>query len=168
MVLPPVGNTDKIRRGSFVFWNTKGCPNVCDRYLIRTKNTTENQYSSLRITISTEIQSQGGKVEQISFITGTRSVDKQDLSKNLKFFRVPETSINSIHSILVMREFDVYTNILKYKYNIKFSGGETRSEDSSDTQPAPFVVTFPTHTIDTLPKPDKFKRLKESPETKDK
>jgi hypothetical protein len=96
-------------------------------------------------------------------------VDKQDLSKNLKFFRVPEAGINSIHSKLTMRTFDVYENILKGMYNTNFSGGATRSETSSDAQPTSFVVTSSTRTIDTLPKPDKLKRRKkESPEAKDK
>jgi hypothetical protein len=49
------------------------------------------------------IQCQGWKVEQISFITGARSVNKQDLSKNLKFFRVLEASIRSIYSKIGMR-----------------------------------------------------------------
>jgi hypothetical protein len=133
------------------------------------KSTVENQYVSLRIVISTVIQNQDWKVEQVSFITGARSVDKQDLSKNLKFFRVPEGTIKSIYSKLVMRTFDVYTNILKYMYITRFSGGATRSEVSPDPQPTPFVVTSLTLTIDTLPKPDKFKRRKkESPEVKDK
>jgi hypothetical protein len=115
------------------------------------------------------IQRQDWKVEQISFITGARSVDKQDLIKNLKFFRVPEASINSIYSKLVMRVFDVYSNTLKCMYIIRFIGGTTRSEASSDAQPTPSVVTSLTHTIDTLPKPDHFKRRKqESPEAKDK
>jgi hypothetical protein len=96
-------------------------------------------------------------------------VDKQDLSKNLKFFRVLDVSISSIHSKLAMRVFDVYANILKCMYNTKFSGGATRSETSPDAQPTPFVVTSLTRTIDTLPKPDNFKRgKKESPEAKDK
>jgi hypothetical protein len=137
---------------------------ICDRYLIRAKSTAENQYASLRSAISTVIQRQGWKVEQISFITGARSVDKQDLSKNLKFFRVPEASINSIYSKLAMRVFDVYANILKCMYSTRFSGGATRSEASSETQPIPLVVTS-THTIGTLPKPDNFKRRKkESPQ----
>jgi hypothetical protein len=68
---------------------------VCERYLVRAKNTAEN-HAYLRSAISTVIQRQGWKVEQISFITGARSVDKKDFSKNLKFFRVPEASINSI------------------------------------------------------------------------
>ncbi len=128
-----------------------------------------NQYASLRSAISTVIQRQGWKVEQISFIMGARSVDKQDLSKNLKFFRVPEASIDSIYSKLAMRVFDVYTNTLKYMYIIRFSGGATMSEAFSDAQPTPLVVTSLTHTIDTLPKPEKFKRWKkESPEVKHK
>jgi hypothetical protein len=164
-VLPPVGNA----AGIFCILEHKRMSDVCDRYLIRTKSTAENQYASLRGSISTVIQCQGWKVEQISFITGARSVDKQDLSKNLKFFRVPEVSINSIYSKLAMRTFDVYANILKCMYITILSGGVTRSEASPDAQPTPCVVTSLTHTIDTLPKPDNFKRRKkESPEVKDK
>jgi ribonuclease HI len=164
-VLPPVGNT----AGTFCILEHKRMSDVCERYLVRAKSTAENQYASLRSAISTVIQRQGWKVEQISFITGARSVDKQDLSKNLKFFRVPEASINSIYSKLAMRVFDVYANTLKCMYSIRFSGGTTRSEASSDAQPTPSVVTSLTHTIDTLPKPDHFKRRKkESPEAKDK
>ena len=165
VVLPPVGNT----AGTFCILEHKRMSDVCERYLVRAKSTAENQYASLRSAISTVIQRQGWKVEQISFITGARSVDKQDLSKNLKFFRVPEASINSIYSKLAMRVFDVYANTLKCMYSIRFSGGTTRSEASSDAQPTPSVVTSLTHTIDTLPKPDHFKRRKkESPEAKDK
>jgi hypothetical protein len=58
---------------------------VCDRYLIRAKSTAENQYAFLRSAIGDAIQRQGWKVEQITFVTGSRSVNKQDLRKNLKF-----------------------------------------------------------------------------------
>jgi hypothetical protein len=153
VVLPPVGNTV----GIFCILEHKRMSDVCYRYLIRAKSTVENQYASLRSVISTVIHRQDWKVEQISFITGARSVDKQDLIKNLKFFRGPEASINSIYSKLTMRTFDVYANILKCMYNTRFSGGVTRSETSSDAQPTPFVVTSLTHTVDTLPKPDNFK-----------
>jgi hypothetical protein len=96
-------------------------------------------------------------------------VDKQDFSKNLKFFRVPEASISSIYSKLAMRAFDVYANILKCMYSIRFSGGATRSEASSDAQPTPCVVISLTHPINTLPQPDNFKRRKkESPEGRNK
>ena len=68
-----------------------------------------------------------------------------------------------------MRVFDVYVNTLKCMYIIRFRGGTPRSEAYSDAQPTPSMVTSLTHTIDTLPKPDHFKRRKkESPEAKDK
>jgi hypothetical protein len=70
------------------------------------------------------------------YLMGARSVDKKDLSKNLKFFRVPEVSINSIYSKLAMRAFDVYANILKCMYSTRFSGGATRSEASLPNRPS--------------------------------
>jgi hypothetical protein len=164
-VLSHVVNTT----GIFCILEHKRMSDVCDQYLIRAKSTAENQYASLRSAISTVIHRQGWRVEQVIFTTGTRSVNKQDLSKNLKFFKVPEASINSIYSKLAMRVFDVYANTLKCMYSTRFSGGATRSEDSPNDQPTPFVVTSLTHTINTLPKPDKFKRQKRgSPEVKDK
>ncbi len=68
---------------------------------------------SLLSVISTVIQCQDRKVEQIRFITGAHSTNNQDLIKNLKFFNVSEGNIQSIYSKLAMRVFDVYTNILK-------------------------------------------------------
>jgi hypothetical protein len=61
-----------------------------------------------RNTISVAIHRQGWKVEQISFVTVSRSMNKQDLKKNLKFFKVPEANMQSTYSKLVMRVFDVY------------------------------------------------------------
>jgi hypothetical protein len=95
-------------------------------------------------------------------------VNKQDLSKNLKFFNVPEANIQSIYSKLAMRVFDVYTNILKCMYSTRFSGGSTRSEASPEAQPTPIIVTPLIRTMDTS-RPDKYKRRrKESHEAKDK
>jgi hypothetical protein len=111
------------------------------------------------------------KVEQVSFITGARSVDKRDFSRNMRFFRLPEDSItgNSTYLKLVMRTFDVYANILKCMYITRHNGGATRSETSSDAQPTPCVVTFLTHPMNTLPQSDKYKRRKkESPKERDK
>ena len=68
---------------------------VCEQYLVRVKRTPENQYASLRSALSTVIQRQNWKVEQVSFITGARSVDKREFGKNMRFFRVPEVIINS-------------------------------------------------------------------------
>jgi hypothetical protein len=161
-VLSPVGDT----AGTFCILDHKRMSDCCERYLVRAKSTAEN-HVSLRSAISTAIQRQGWKVEQTSFVTGARSVDKRDFSKNL--FRVPEASINSIYSKLAMRAFDVYANILKCMYSTRFSGGATRSEASSDAQPTPCVATSLTHPINTLPQPDNFKRRKkESPKGRDK
>ena len=68
-----------------------------------------------------------------------------------------------------MRVFDVYANTLKCMYSIRFSGGTTRSEASSDAQPTPCVDTSFTRPRSTLPQPDKYKRRKkESPKERDK
>jgi hypothetical protein len=136
----------------------------CEHYLVRAKKTADNQYACLHSAISTVVQRQGWKVDQVSFITGARSVDKQDFRKNLKIFGVPEDSISSIYSKLAMRTFDVYANILKCMYSTRFNGGTTGSEASSDAQLTPCVDTALTHPISTLPQQDKHKRRKkESP-----
>jgi hypothetical protein len=83
-VLPPMGN----KAGVFCILEHKRMSDVCDRYLTRAKITAEDQYVSFRSAISKAIQREGWKVEQISFITGARSVNKQDLRKNLKFFEL--------------------------------------------------------------------------------
>jgi hypothetical protein len=155
-VLPPAGN----KAGTFCILEHKRMSDSCEQYLVRAKSTTENQYVSLRSAINTVIQRQSWKVDQISFITGARSVDKRDFNNNNRFFRVPEASFSSIHSKLAMRTFDVYANILKCMYSTRFNGGATRSEASSDAHPTPCVVTSLTHPISTLPQPDKYKRIK--------
>ena len=127
-VLPPVGNTT----GVFYILEFKHMSDVCDRYLTRDKLTAEDQYTSLRSAISKVIHRQGWRVEQISFVTGAQSVNKQDLCQNLKFFKVPEASIQSIYSKLAMRVFDVYANILKCMYSTRFGGGSTKSEPSPE------------------------------------
>jgi hypothetical protein len=102
------------------------------------------------------------------FIMGSGSVNKQDLSKNLKFFNVPDAGIQSIYSKLKMRVFDIYANILKYMYSTRFSGSSTRSEASPEAQPTPILVIPLIHTIDTS-RPDEYKRRrKENHEAKDK
>ena len=99
-VLLPVGNKADV----FCILEYKRMSDVYNRYLIRAKSTSENQYASLGSVISDVIHRQGWKVEQISFVTGSRSVNKQDLRKNLKFFQVPESSIQSIY-IRCIREY---------------------------------------------------------------
>ena len=88
-------------------------------------------------------------MEQISFIVGDRSLNEQDLRENLmyrkyiRFFQVPEASIESIGSKLAMRIFDEYPNILKYMYSTRFNGGSTRVGTSLEAQPTPETTTPP-------------------------
>jgi hypothetical protein len=164
-VFPPTGN----KAGTFCILEHKRMSDCCEHYLVRAKKTAENKYASLCSAISMVIQRQGWKVDQVSFITGARSIDKQDFKHNMKFFGVPEASISSLYSKLAMRTFDVYANILKCMYSTRFNGGTTRSEASSDAQPTPGVDTSFTHPINTLPQSDKYKRRKkESPKERDK
>ena len=164
-VLPPTGN----KAGTFCILEHKRMSDCCEHYLVRAKKTAESQYASLRSAIGTVIQRQGWKVDQVSFITGARSVDKQDFRANMKLFGVPEASIGSIYSKLTMRTFDVYANVLKCMYSTRFNGGATGSEASADAKPTPRVDTTLTHPINTLPQPDKYKRRKkERPKERDK
>ena len=160
-VLPPVGN----KSGVFCILEHKRMSDVCDQYLVRAKHEEEDQYASLRSALSGVIQRAGWKVEQVSFITGARSVNKKDFSKNMKFFNVPEVSIQSVYSKLTMRVFDVYANILKCMYITRFSGGSTKLEDSLEAQSTPTAATPLLRILDTS-RPDKYKRRrKESQET---
>ena len=96
--------------GVFCILEHKRMSDVCDRYLTRGRHTVEDQYVSLHSVVSEVIHRQDWKIDQISFITGAFSVNKQNLSKNIKFFIVTEGNIHSIYSKLVMRVFDVYAN----------------------------------------------------------
>ncbi len=87
---------------------------------------------SLKQTLGVTLQYQAWKVEQISFIAGSRSLNEQDLRKNFKFFRVPETSIESIGSKLVMKIFDEYVNILRCMYSTRFNGDPSRTGSSHE------------------------------------
>ena len=78
-ILPPIGN----KTGVFCILEYKRMSDVTDQYLLWVRLKTEEQYVSLRSTLNEAIRHQGCKVEQISFITGSRSVNEQDLRKNL-------------------------------------------------------------------------------------
>ena len=80
-------------------------------------------------------------VEQVSFIAGARSLNEQDLRKKLKFFQVPEASIESIRSKLNMRIFDEYTNNLRCMYSTRFNGCTARSESGTSTEAHPTPET---------------------------
>jgi hypothetical protein len=140
---------------------------ITDQYLRRAKSTAENQYASLRSAISDAIHRQGWKVEQISFVTGSRSVNVKHLRRNLKFFRIPEASIQSVYSKLAVRVFDVYANILKCMYSTRFSGGPARAGASSEAQSTSNAATPLICTLDTS-RPDKYKRRRKESKANDK
>ena len=73
-------------------------------------------------------------VEQISFIPGSRSLNEEEVKKNLEYIRFPlPTSIESIRSKLPMKIFNEYANILKGMYSIQFYG----RSDHRDTPTRP-------------------------------
>ena len=110
---------------------------VTDQYLIRARSRVEDQYTSLRWTLGVTLHHQGWKVEQINFIAGSRSLNEQDLRKNLKFFRVPEASIESIGSKLATKIFDEYANILRCMYSTRFNGDPFRTGSSHEDNSIP-------------------------------
>ncbi len=77
------------------------------------------------------MQRQGWKVEQVSFIAGTRSLNKEELKKNLAYFEVPSGSVEPIRAKLVMKIFDEYANILKGMYSIRFNGRPDHGDTSA-------------------------------------
>ena len=97
---------NETKAGVFCILEFKRMSDVTDQYLLRARFRAENQYESLRRALGITLHRQVRKVEQISFIAGARSLNEQDLRKTLKFFQVPEPSIESIGSKLAMRIFD--------------------------------------------------------------
>ena len=95
---------------------------VTIQYIVGVKREPESQYSSLRSTLTMTMQRQGWKVDQVSFITGARSLNEEELKKNLTFFEVPPVSIEPIRAKLAMKIFDEYANILKGMYSIRCNG----------------------------------------------
>ncbi len=61
---------------------------VTSHYIVRAKRETEAQYSSLRSALTMTMNRQVWKVEQVNFITGSRSLNEEELKKNLTFFEV--------------------------------------------------------------------------------
>ena len=127
----------KTKMGTLCILEFKRMSDVTDQYLVRTRSRAEDQYESLRRALGVTLQYQGWKVEQISFIVGSRSLNEQDLRKNLKFFRVPEASIETIGSKLAMKIFDEYANILRCMYSTRFNGDPSRTGSSHEDNPTP-------------------------------
>ncbi len=94
---------------------------VTNQYIVRAKRVGEAQYLSLRSALTKTMKHQGWKVEQNNCIGGARSVNEEDLKKNLLYFKVPSSSVEPIRTKLVMTIFDEYVNILKGMYSIRFN-----------------------------------------------
>jgi hypothetical protein len=94
---------------------------VTSHCIVRAKLVEEAQYASLRSALAITMQRQGWKVEQVSFIGGARSLNEEELKKNLAYFEVPPASVEPIHAKLVINCFDEYANILKGMYSIRFN-----------------------------------------------
>ncbi len=95
---------------------------VTSHYIFRAKRETEAKYSSLRSALAMTMHRQSWKVEQVSFIAGARSLNEEELKKNLTFFEVPSASIEPIRVKLAMKIFDEYANIRKGMYSIRYNG----------------------------------------------
>ncbi len=74
---------------------------------------------------------------QKSFITGSRSLNEEDLHDNLVYFKVPQGGIDSIRSKLAFKIFDEYANILKGMYSMRLNGRPKNKgyHDQIDTVP---------------------------------
>ena len=64
-------------------------------------------------------------VEQDISIAGARSLNEEELKKNLEFFKAPNANMESIRSKLAMKICDEYANILKGMYSIYFTEDPT-------------------------------------------
>ena len=95
---------------------------VTNHYIVRAKHEVEAQYESLRSTLVRTMQRQGWMVEHVSFVVAARSLNEEELKKNLEYFKVPSASVEPIRTKLDMKIFDEYVNILKGIYSIRFDG----------------------------------------------
>lgn len=92
---------------------------VTDEYIVRARHAAEEQYASLRSALSKTLQSQGWVVQQVSFIARARSLNEEDLRKNLQVFKVPQAGIDTIRSKLGMKIYDEYAYIVRGMYSVR-------------------------------------------------
>ncbi len=112
----------KTKAGVICLLEFKRMSDVTSHYIVRGKRIAEAQYESLRSALAITMQRQGWKVEQVSFIAGARSLNEEELKKNLTYFEVPPVSMEPIRAKLAMKIFDEYANILKGMYSIRCNG----------------------------------------------
>ena len=136
----------------------KSMSDVVNHYIVRVKREAEEQYESLRSALGKTMQHQGRMVEQITFITGPRSLNEEELKKNLDYFKVPSVSLETIRSKLALKIFDEYANIQKSMYSIRFNG---RSDHGGNPTRPVLGPTSPLIKSLTTSKPNKVRKHKE-------
>jgi len=76
-------------------------------------------------------------VNLVSFITGARSLNEEDLRKNLQFFKVPQAVFETIRSKLAMTLYDEYAKVFKGMCSIRLNGGALNQDTSTQAQSSP-------------------------------
>ena len=145
----------------------KRMSDVTSHCIVRAKHLVETQYASLRSALAITMQRQGWKVEQVGFIAGARSLNEEELKKNLTYFEGPPVSIEPIHTKLIMKIFDEYANILKGMYSIRFTEDQTTgilrsvqiTEDPTTGTLQPVQLGDPRLLVSTLSQPDRLTKL---------
>ena len=81
--------TTKTKTGVICLLEFKRMSDVTSHYIVRGKHEPEAQYSSLRSALAMTMNRQDWEVEQVSFVAGARSLNEEELKKNLTFSRFP-------------------------------------------------------------------------------
>ena len=110
---------------------------VTDQYVKGAKQVAEAQYAPIKSALQKTLGFRGWTVNQISFLTGARSLNEKDLHDNLAYFKVQQAGIDSIRSKLAFKIFDEYVNNLKGMYSTRFNGRPKNKgdHDQMDTTP---------------------------------
>jgi hypothetical protein len=157
----------KTKAGVICLLEFKRISDVTSHYIVRTKHVAESQYASLRSALVITMERQGWKVEQVNFIAGARSLNEEELKKNLTYFEVPSASVEPIHVKLDMKIFDEYANILKGMYSIRFTEDQTTgilrsvqiTEDPTTGTLQPVQLGDPRLLVSTLSQTDSLTKL---------
>ena len=83
----------KTKAGVICLLEFKRMSDITSHYIVRAKRVAEAQYASLKSALAITMQRHGWKVEQVSFIAGARSLNEEELKKNLAYFEDPSASL---------------------------------------------------------------------------
>ena len=105
------------------------------------------------------MQRQGWRVEQVSVVTGVWSLNEEELKKNLAYFKVPSTSVETIHAKLAMKIFDEYVST-QLTEDPTTQGGRTKGEGIINLRSITFIDN-PFKRIVSIPLPNHQHSCKE-------